>query len=137
VGIKDEQIGRRKGWGRDRGASGRGRDASSEFINRELDKEETEKYRVWRDEVSDVFDRLQETVESGYKLSVKYDDYGECFAAYLIPGEDSNNSGFILAGRGGTPYRAIAECLYKHTFIFHEEWGADDRRQGRGRDSDF
>jgi len=130
VGVKDEQrfgSGSRKTVGK---KPQRSYGSSSEFINLELDKGQTAEYRTWREGVDDVVLEWARALESGYRLNTKWDDYSSSFAAFLIPDEGGDNGGFILTGRGGTPYRAAAEVLFKHVFVFHGEWS----NPGLGRD---
>lgn len=109
----------------------------SEFINRELNVEETGQYRAWREDVDDVARAWGELCEAGYKINTKYDDYSRAFAAYIIPGPDSENGGFILTGRGGSPYRAVAEAIFKHEVVFRGSWSVASKGPDRVDDPDF
>lgn len=94
----------------------------SEFINVELTLEQTSDYRRWREDVEDVFIVLDEAVNSGYKFTLKYDDYSSSFAVFMFPPPGHDNDGYILTGRGGSTFRALAEVLYKHRRIFADVW---------------
>jgi hypothetical protein len=94
----------------------------SEFINLELDKETTVIYRQWREDAANVLDIWTEEVESGYRFSIKYDEYSASCACFMFPPDGDINSGYILTGRGGSPFRAISECLYKHRELFRGSW---------------
>jgi len=116
-----------------RGVPARGRTADSEFINLELDKEQTGEYRQWREDLVNVLDILTEEVEGGYKFSIKYDDYSSSVACFMLPVDGGENSGFILTGRGSTAWRAVSEVLYKHREITGGNW-INGRRGPRGLD---
>jgi len=118
-----------------RGRQSYGQD--SEFINLELSVEEVEQMRQWREDESIVSDVWAGLLEEGYRTNVKYDDYSSAFAVFIIPGDGSDNVGFILTGRGGTPYRAVCEGLFKHAVILHGEWGNAQPRRRRQDDPDF
>jgi len=120
-----------------RSSGARGRGADSEFVNLELDKEQTAQYRQWREDVGDVEQTWTEVAEAGYRVNTKFDDYNECCSAFIIPPDGSDNSGFLLAGRGGTPYRAVAEALFKHRFVLKEQWGSFAPQSNYRDDPDF
>jgi len=109
----------------------------SEFINYELDVDQKKQFRQWRDNAEDVFDVLNEVCERGDKISIKWDAFGSCCAAFAFPGEQSNNVGYILTGRGSTAYRAIAELLFKDKFVLLEQWGNAFKRKSVDIDPDF
>jgi len=137
MGVKDEQWAARKRGGRAKqGADTRG-NTDSEFINRELTVEETAHYRVWRDEIDLVVASWTELVEGGYRVNTKYDDYSSCCAAFIIPDRDSDNSGYILTGRGGNAYRAVSEAIYKHFVVFRGVWASPSKSESVHRDDDF
>lgn len=96
----------------------------SEFINRELSDKETLAYRVWRDDFQTVMEIFDAAIQEEYKFSQKWDSYSESPCCFMFPPGDSANAGFILTGRGGNAYRALAECLYKHSAIFGGDWQA-------------
>lgn len=122
MGVKDEQ---RMGRKSPRSGSQQRRsrpEGDSEFINIELNNNQTADYRAWRGDTDTVFTVLDEAVNSGYKVSLKYDDYSSSFAVFMFPPPGNDNTGYILTGRGGTAYRALGECLYKHHVIFAGTW---------------
>lgn len=94
----------------------------SEFVNYELKQEQVVEYRRWRADIETVDLAWREACEDGYKFSAKYDDYNSAFAVFMLPGPDSENAGFILTGRGGTPLRALCECLFKHSEVLGGDW---------------
>jgi len=105
------------------GQQGKGQQRDSEFVNRELSPDETMALREWRTDLAAVDLTWREMLEDGYKFTIKFDDYSSSFVCFVFPSEGSDNSGFILAGRGGTGYRALSEAIYKHTELLGGEWG--------------
>jgi|SRR5690349_4481688 len=72
----------------------------------------------------DVFvDKLHELVEAGYKVTFRWDDFGDCHGCWFIPSEDDlDNKGLILAGRGSTADKAFKQALFMHEMIFEKIW---------------
>lgn len=105
-----------------RGSAYKGSDSASDFINYELDREQAQECAAWRADVVDVVSVWTELVEGGYRVITKYDDYSSSCAAFIIPDEGSDNFGYILTGRGGDAYRAIANALFKHAKVCSGEW---------------
>jgi len=94
----------------------------STFVNRELSSEEVRAYRAWRQD-TDAIDLIwREAIDDGYKFTIRFDERNNCSVCFMFPAEGHDNHGFILTGRGGTPLRAIAECIYKHSFLFGGAW---------------
>jgi len=137
MGQKDRQIDARTN-GRIRGGGSKpGSRGDAQFINLELDKVATEDYRIWREGTDHVYDLWTSLLTEGYRVNTKFDDYSDACSAFIIPGEDSQNSGYILTGRGGNAYRAVSEALYKHEVLLQGSWGAAiDQRRGHD-DPDF
>jgi len=110
--------------------AGRGyspRSTDSEFVNYELTQSEVAEYRAWRNDL-EAFDLVfTEALDNGYRFSAKYDDYSSSYSAFMFPDEGSDNSGFILTGRGGSGYRALSECLFKHSEVFRGAWHTSGR----------
>jgi len=116
---------------------GKGYQQDSEFINRELSEAEQTAYRKWRADGEAVLDALDEAVEGGYKISIKYDEYSSSPCCFLFPPTGGDNEGRILTGRGGSSFRALAECLYKHTILFAGIWQPDRRNGFVERDAEW
>lgn len=119
------EVDRRTSAKRPGGGSRRGQNgyqADSEFVNYELTVEQVQAYRKWRQDLDNVDLMWKEACENGYRFSTKYDDYSSAFAVFMLPGSGTENDGFILTGRGGTPLRALCECLYKHFEVLGGDW---------------
>lgn len=135
--MTGEQSGRSKRTGRGNSAGTTRYRSDSEFVNLELDKEQTTAYRQWREDLTAVDEAWSELLEEGYRVNTKYDDYSSAYAAFVIPSEGSDNSGFLLTGRGGTPYRAVAEAIFKHVFVLKGLWGNFVPQRNFRDDPDF
>lgn len=109
------------------------------FVNYDLRKEEKAKFKKW---VTAEMPRLDEMLiglsEGEYQLSVRFDDYNGCHAAFLSPrGEKAKvNEGLILTGRGSSPLMAIMGVLYRHFVLFEGEWGTHRSAKGTVDDVD-
>jgi len=137
--MTGEQRGRKSGTGNRGGGAARGNRHNSdvEFVNLELDVEQTQEYRKWRNDIEDVVAVWSELLEEGYRVNTKYDSYSNACAAFIIPDEQSDNSGYILTGRGGNAYRAVSEALFKHHFLLTGGWATYPHRPRLQDDSDF
>lgn len=137
MGVKDEQQHNRRPVRTGGTRSATRNSADSEFINLELDKKQTASYREWRNDLENVLNLWLELVEAGYRVNSKYDDYSSACAVFIIPTESTENGGYILTGRGSTPYRALTEALYKHSEILHGDWSQGRKEEPLDRDPDF
>src|SRR5690242_14257100 len=101
----------------------------AEFVNIQLSKEQQAEIRAnaWS---LDAFDNaLNNLLGAGYKVTFRYDERNDCFAAWLVAPNGSENEGYILAGRGSTPHKAIKQACYIHFAILEGVWGADMGRE--------
>jgi len=108
-----------------------------EFVNRELSSEETDHYREWRADLDNLTDEMDRMLQNGYKISVKFDDYSDSYAAFLFPPIGDDNEGKCLTGRGGNSYRALSEAVYKHVVIFGGNWAVTGRSVRPADDPDW
>lgn len=58
----------------------------------------------------------------GYKMTLRYDERNDCFAAWLIAPDKSANKGLILAGRGSTPHKAVKQLCFIHYKLLEGDW---------------
>ena len=72
---------------------------------------------------------LNALLGQGYKITMRFEEKNDCFACWIIPPEKSENSGYILAGRGSTPTKCIKQALYIHFKMFEGIWGTEDLRK--------
>jgi len=107
-----------------------------DFIRLELTAEEKTALRSWRSNAETLFETLDEMIEGGYRVTLKYDDYNKSAACFLFPDVDSDNAGRCLTGRGSTVYNALSQAVFKHSVILRGEWARLDSLPGRGEPDD-
>lgn len=102
-----------------------------EFINYSLTKDDKARFKAWISSADFApWDLLDKLTESGYSISTKYDDYGDCYAAYIgCVSKDNPNSGYILTGRASGSAMAVFSVLYRHLVIFEQDWPTDTVRK--------
>lgn len=117
----DRNVRRGKGRGFRREADDRER--KNPFVNVNLSEEQEADKRVKFPDAVSVFEALSRAVESGYSVSIKWDEYSSSPAAFLRSSDDHpDNGGLVLSGRGGTPGSALREVLYLHYVVLLENW---------------
>lgn len=105
----------------------------AQFINVPLSPEQKAEIKAWLNSLEELDDALLKTCDSGYKVTIRYDDRNECFAAWIAPIDPGHaNSGFILSGRGSTPLKAFKQAYYIHAHLFEGDWAGNykDFREG-------
>jgi hypothetical protein len=100
------------------------------FINVSLSggQKEEVKHTVWT--VDSLDNALNDLLGRGYKFTLRFDTRNDCFAAWLFGPDGTENAGYILAGRGSTPHKAIKQACYIHYTILEQDWGADQGQEG-------
>lgn len=97
---------------------------NDKFVNYELTVDEKARCKAWLPTLEEFDDALLKIEESGYRVATKYDNWGNCYGAFITAVEATNsNSGLILTGRGSTPCKAIKQAMFKHFVVFDMEWG--------------
>ena len=127
----------RQGARKSSGGSGTQYQRDSTFVDVELAASEVGEYRQWRGDVDAVDLVWREALDNGYKFTARYDDRSSAYAVFMFPDEGGDNYGYILSGRGGTPFRALAEVLYKHVFILRGDWRVRGGGADRPNDPDW
>lgn len=96
------------------------------FVNIELDKRQQQEVKAQPWSLDAFENAMLNAFEAGYKLSIRRDERNKCYAAWLIPPEQGHeNSGYILAGRGSTPSKAVKQLIYIHDAVLEGVWGVD------------
>jgi hypothetical protein len=79
--------------------------------------------KAWSITADSVFDTSHNLCEQGYRITLKPDLYNNCFAAFIQQtSADGPNAGYILTGRGSTPFKALKQALYKHFEVMAQDW---------------
>lgn len=104
----------------------------SEFINFELDKALQAECKAWKMDEASVFAAIEEMTSDGYKFSIKFDKYSDCYACFVFPPDSGHpNSGYILTGRGSSAWKSVKQCLFKHYVVFQGDWASHAGRDTR------
>ncbi len=95
------------------------------FVNWALTTEEKQDCKTFLTGEADYDDALHVIVQAGYKTTLSWDNFRQCFTASIVPTKDAkNNQGYILTGKGSTPLKAIRQALYIHYRIMDEDWAS-------------
>lgn len=103
----------------------------SQFVQYELDKAQQAEVKGWEQSADQILYAAQEMVDSGYKFTLKWDTYGECYACFCMQGTDGgDNAGFVLTGRGSSVLKSLKQVLYKHLVCLEGDWSGHVERRG-------
>ncbi len=96
----------------------------AEFLNHNFTDADKAGFRKWAMEygprLAELVDR---TLENGYSISIKHDNYNDCESAFLQTRDaDDQNEGFILTGRSRSGSMALLAALYRHYVLFEQQW---------------
>jgi len=93
------------------------------YIEVRLDEEQKKEFADWLKKNPDVDAVVDKCAESGYRMSMAYDDYNSAFMCSLTTKDaQSTNAGWVLVGRGKTCSRALLQVLFKHLIVTQEQW---------------
>ena len=93
------------------------------FVQFELTDEQRLMCKSTAVDPDDIDAWMSRLLESGYKVSLKYDDYNQCFACFVVaPDADDPNEGLILSGRGSSPFKALKQAWFKDVRMLAGEW---------------
>lgn len=99
--------------------------SQSEFINFPLSVEQKKEIKAWLLSFDDLDDLVLKLCEENYRVTLRWDDRSEAFAAWINPiGDDHKNNGLTLSGRGSTPLKALRQALYIH-HLFEGDWAGN------------
>lgn len=96
------------------------------FVSYKMDAETKKEFDAWYlSKGNTMIGALQETLEAENKISLSYDDDGECYIASMTGKETSLNAGKCLVLRSADWQRALFALAYVHTVVFDgETWDA-------------
>lgn len=95
----------------------------ADFVNINLEDRQRAELKALDWSIADFDTACSVLMNLGYKLSVRYDERNDSFAAWIIAPDGSANKGQILAGRGSTAFKAIKQVMYIHFKILDTDWG--------------
>ena len=126
------ENGKRRGKGTSGSSRSRAAKAPNPFINVTLTTEQEEAKRRDMPQYPDVFNRLDEALDNGLAITLKYDDYSSAYSCFIRDTDpDSQNADLVLTGRGGTAASALREALFLAANAPDGDWTAlrnPDRR---------
>lgn len=109
-----------------------GRFNDVKWINWALTAEEKAIIKAWVLTIEEMDDLELKAIQAGHKITTSYDNYGDCFTASIVPTQDSKtNQGYILTGKGSTPFKARKQALYVHNYIFNGDWSSYSTGAGK------
>lgn len=103
----------------------------SQFIQYELDDAQLKELKAVEMTGDDILDAVLEEITNGYKFTIKYDSYSDCFGVFMQDSDGTTgNGGYILTGRGSTPAKALKQVLWKHRTCLDGSWAGYAERRG-------
>lgn len=114
----------KKGDPQNKGAAQRAKyRPQSEFVKFSLGDDEKAVIKDTAYSSEQLSDDLEELAQQGYKVTFRWDDYGDCVGCWFVaPDDEHDNAGFILAGRGSTALKAFKQAIWVHKVKFEEIW---------------
>lgn len=104
----------------------------SKFINYSLTDAQKKEIKAWSPTQEELDDLLNTLVEGDYKVTFSYDDYNECHSCAIVPkGEKHVNTGYILTGKGSTPFKALKQVSWIHFKVLDGAWFEHFTARGR------
>lgn len=92
------------------------------FVNIDLDDDVAQKLKSAPWGLTELDATLNKLLADRYKLTVRYDERNDCFAAWIVSPDAGANRGYILAGRGSTPSKAVKQVCYIHFVLLEGDW---------------
>lgn len=118
-----------------RSVSGKGNFNDFTFVEIRLAEADKDQFKAWaKNNTDDSLDLLSALVNSGYKLSVSWSDYNDCYTASLT-GVEENGPNFqhVMTSRSDELWEAVMIALYKHYVLCpNGEWPTDKQANDWG-----
>lgn len=101
------------------------------FINWSLTVEEKQHVKAWTPTLAELDDIALKIIQESCKITYGYDTRGNTYTCSLVPQEEhKTNKGYILVGRGSTPFKALKQAIYIHANIFGGDWSSYSKGGG-------
>lgn len=120
------------------GNNRKGGNFGPQWLNYTMTKDESERFKKWRDDqtIEGLNECLEKLCDDGYSISIKWDNFNECYACFLTqPKLDGSSQSVILTGRGRSAASAALGALFRHFHIFEGVWPVETVAK-RGTDDD-
>lgn len=93
------------------------------FADVELTQVDKAALKAMGDMDGEAWETVLELVETGYKMSLSYDELHTTYNLSLTCNDSQNqNAGLTLTGRGGSLRAATLSLWYKHTQMLKGDW---------------
>lgn len=101
----------------------------AQFVNPNLTDDDRARVKAapWDLQLFELFCEVE--LRAGYKLTIRFDEQNDCYAAWLVPPDRLPNKGYILAGRGSTPSKAVKQLGYAHIIMYERDWTEGGMRE--------
>jgi len=98
------------------------------YVNYTLSKSERDIALEWgRSEAVSLWQKCDEIVAGGYKITLSEDKMNKCVTASLTAkGEEHENYGMTLSGKGASTEDALIMVAYKHLVALEGNWEFDE-----------
>jgi len=97
----------------------------SGFVNHEMTRDEKNQYEQWSMAVDDasLLDYLQELVDNGYKISLKYDGRNKTYQCSLTCSNPNHDDfGLVLTARAPDMFNLLRVAVFKHFVLLRGDW---------------
>lgn len=112
-------------YGRGEMATKNANQSKVEWIDVQLSDKQKQQMKADMPDNDAVVLGIEALVEKGYSVSVRYDEWNSCVAAYITPSaDDAQNKGKILSGRGRSAASALRGAIFRHFTVLKGVWGA-------------
>lgn len=106
-----------------------------EFVELRLLQSQKDDFKKWASEnAQDSVDLLASVVNSGYKVSLNWSDYNDCYtASFTGLEENSPNNHLVMVNRSDDLWEAVMIGLFKHLVLYGgDAWPTDKQEQDWG-----
>lgn len=103
------------------------------YVNWSMDRIDKKLYKEWSNGRNIFEDEVPTVIDSGYKLSLSYDEYNQaCVASLYCQDKKSGNAGWCLTARAAEPYESLLRLLYLHFVCLEQAWPDETSPSGDG-----
>jgi len=93
------------------------------YIEYRLTDEDKQGFKKYQADVEALWDDVVKVAEGDYRVTLSWDDYNEAYQCSISQKDDDHvNAGYVLVGRGNSPWGAMAQALFKHLHIMRGDW---------------
>lgn len=105
------------------GRAGKSRVAFRGYVNYTPNEQDKAQLKEMLSGGWDAWGEITDILTGGYKISISWDGYHDCFSAALYCTDEGNgNSGWNLPARASDPYSALVRAIFLHVYILSGDW---------------